>query len=1169
MTKQFVHLHVHTEYSLLDGAAKLDDMFAEMQRQGAPAIAMTDHGNLHGSHDFYTKAMRAGVKPIIGIEAYTAPGARQDQERQLWGTPDQKRYDVSARGAYTHMTLWAENKVGLHNLMRLTSRSYQEGMLGKYPRIDDELLAELAPGLMGTTGCPGGAVMTRLNLGQYDEAVAIAAKRQDILGKGNYFLELMDHGIEIESRVRHDLIRLGRQLGIKPVVTNDSHYTREEESRAHDTLLCVQTGSDLANPNRFRFEGSGYYLKSAAEMAAIAPGDDVWQWGMRTTLEIAERVDPTGMYETHNLMPRFDVPKGWTEADWFNAEAHKGMRKRFPNGFSDKHAYQLMYEIDMIVEMGFPSYFLVVADYINWAKGQGIGVGPGRGSAAGSLVSYALGITDLDPLEHGLIFERFLNPERIQMPDMDIDFDDRRRHEVIQYVTKKYGADKVAQIGTFGRIKAKAAIKDSNRVLGKPFAIGDRITKAFPPDVQGNSAPLRVITDPKAPRYSEAGEVRSLYESDPDVREVVDTALGIEGLVRQMGVHAAGVIMSSEPITDYVPVWVRPADGSVITQFDFPTCESLGLVKMDFLGLRNLTIMNDAVKNIAENRGEAVDLDTIPLDDKATFELMARGDTLSVFQLDGGAMRNLLRLMQPTEFEHVSAVVALYRPGPMGANSHTNYALRKIGQQEITPIHPEVAEPLAEILDVSYGLIIYQEQVMRAAQILAGYSLAQADLLRKAMGKKKAEILEKEFVNFEAGCRANGYSDEAIRAVWDVLVPFSGYAFNKAHSAAYGLIAYRTAWLKAHYPAEYMAAVLTSVGDDRAKMALYLAECRRMGLRVKAPDVNVSNDSFTPNGDKEIRFGLAAVKNVGEGVVQEIAEIREAWGDFSSLPNFLLALTQGTISKRAIESLIKAGAFDTTGATRRGMAETYEAVADQAKHGQQPGLVIAADCEQIQLPSRSVSWDKGHMLAAEREMLGLYVSDHPLAGLEAMLDSRSDAAVSYLLDESAIEGETVTIGGLVSAVELKTSKRGGRWAIATVEDRTGEIEVLFFSAAYESVAEHLERDAILFVTGRLERRDGEPQLIGQSVSLPRAEDYGSAEPVVVSLPVQLLTEDVAGALAAILEGYPGQTEVQLHLSTPFGIEQVLRVGRFKVNDCIALHAELDQFTHLTINREDV
>ncbi|WP_117669339.1 DNA polymerase III subunit alpha, partial [Micromonospora sp. MW-13] len=876
MGDSFAHLHVHTEYSMLDGAARLKDLFAEAGRLGMPAVAMTDHGNMHGANDFYKQAMAAGITPILGVEAYVAPESRYHKARVKWGRPEQKSDDISGNGAITHMTMWAANKTGLHNLFTLNSRASMEGHYVKWPRMDMELIAEHAEGIMATTGCPSGAVQTRLRLGQFDEALKVASAYQDIFGKENYFLELMDHGLSIEQRVREGLTEIGKKLGIPPVVTNDSHYTHEAQAEAHDVLLCVQTGSNIADPNRFRFEGGGYFIKSADQMRAV-DSSELWLQGCRNTLLVAEKVDPTGMFEFHNLMPRFPIPEGETEESWFRKETFAGLARRYPGGIPEGHVVQAEYELGVIIQMGFPSYFLVVADFIQWAKNQGIAVGPGRGSAAGSLVAYALGITDLDPIPHGLIFERFLNPERVSMPDVDIDFDERRRGEVIKYVTEKWGEDKVAQIATFGTIKAKAAIKDSARVLGFPYAVGDRITKAMPPAVMGKDIPLSGIFDPKHPRYAEAGEIRGLYESDPDVRKVIDTAKGIEGLIRQTGVHAAGVIMSAEPIIEHIPLMRRDADGVIITQFDYPTCESLGLLKMDFLGLRNLTIIDDAVKNIQLNHGKDLDLLGLDLDDKAAYELLARGDTLGVFQLDGGPMRSLLRLMKPDNFEDISAVLALYRPGPMGVDSHTNYALRKNGLQEITPIHPELEEPLREILAPTYGLIVYQEQVQRAAQILAGYTLGQADLLRRAMGKKKKEILDKEFVPFRDGCRERGYSDEAIQAVWDVLVPFAGYAFNKAHSAAYGLVSYWTAYLKAHYPAEYMAGLLTSVGDDKDKMALYLSECRRMGIQVLPPDVNTSAGPFTPVG-KDIRFGLAAIRNVGANVVAAIMRCRQEQG---------------------------------------------------------------------------------------------------------------------------------------------------------------------------------------------------------------------------------------------------------------------------------------------------
>ncbi|MFE1785784.1 DNA polymerase III subunit alpha, partial [Streptomyces sp. NPDC059506] len=674
----FTHLHVHTQYSLLDGAARLEDLFAACTEHGMTHLAMTDHGNLHGAHDFYRQATAAGIIPVVGIEAYVAPGSRRDKRRTLWGAPHQKRDDVSGSGACTHMTIWAEDRTGLHHLFEISSDAYTEGRLAKWPRTDKETLAAHSRGLTASTGCPSGEVQTRLRLGQFDEALAAAADYRDIFGRDRYFVELMDHGAEVERRVRDGLLEISRRLGIPPLVTNDSHYTYPHESAAHDTLLCIQTGSRLSDPDRFRFDGSGYHLKSAAEMYAI-DSSDAWQQGCANTRLVAGRVDTTGWFEKRDLMPRFPVPEGYTEVTWFREEVARGMARRFPGGTDDEHRRRAEYETDTIIRTGFPGYFLVVADFIMWAKNNGIAVGPGRGSAAGSIVAYAMGITDLDPVPHGLIFERFLNPERVSMPDVDIDFDERRRGEVIRYVTEKYGSDKVAQIATYGTIKAKAAIKDSARVLGYPFAMGDRITKAMPADVMGKGIPLSGITDPEHSRHGEAAEVRAMYENDPDVRRVIDTARGIEGLVRQMGVHAAGVIMSSEPITDHVPVWVRHTDGAVVTQWDYSGCESLGLLKMDFLGLRNLTIMDDAVRLIRVNRGVGLELLSLPLDDPATYALLARGDTLGVFQFDGGSMRSLLRMMKPDNFEDISAVSALYRPGPMGMNSHINYALRKNG----------------------------------------------------------------------------------------------------------------------------------------------------------------------------------------------------------------------------------------------------------------------------------------------------------------------------------------------------------------------------------------------------------------------------------------------------------------------------------------------------------
>ncbi|MDD9350018.1 DNA polymerase III subunit alpha, partial [Mumia sp.] len=668
----FVHLHVHTEYSMLDGAARLTEMFARTAELGMDAIAMTDHGNVFGAYDFYAKAKAAGVKPIIGMEAYLTPDThRSERKRVQWnkGGGD----DVSGGGAFTHMTLLAESTTGMHNLFRLSSRSSLEGFFYK-PRADRELLAEYAEGLIATTGCPSGEVQTWLRIGDYARARQSAAEFMDIFGRDNFFVELMDHGLSIETRVRDDLLRLAKDLDLRLVATNDSHYTNPEDSTAHEALLCVQSGKTLADPTRFKFDGNGYYIKSPQEMRQIWEQDAGLAEACDTTLLIAQRCEVEFTEGNGTFMPRFPVPEGESEETWLLKEVDRGLAERYPQGITEEVRARADFEVDVILKMGFAGYFLVVADFINWAKENGIRVGPGRGSGAGSMVAYAMRITDLDPIVHGLIFERFLNPDRVSMPDFDVDFDERRRGEVIRYVTDKYGDDRVSQIVTYGTIKSKQAVKDASRVLGYPFSMGERITKAMPPVIMGKDVPLKEIFNAGHARYNEGGEFRSLYDTDPDAKRVVDTAVGLEGLKRQWGVHAAGVIMSSEPLLDIIPVMKREQDGAIITQFDYPTCEALGLIKMDFLGLRNLTVLDDALDNIRANRGEEVVLEDLELSDEETFALLSRGDTLGVFQLDGGPMRALLRSMRPDSFEDISAVGALYRPGPMGADSHNKYA---------------------------------------------------------------------------------------------------------------------------------------------------------------------------------------------------------------------------------------------------------------------------------------------------------------------------------------------------------------------------------------------------------------------------------------------------------------------------------------------------------------
>ena len=1161
----FAHLHVHTEYSMLDGAARLKHLLSEVKSLGMTHVAMTDHGNMFGAAEFHRQAKDAGITPVIGIEAYLAPESRGNPNRILWGQPHQKKDDISGSGAILHKTIWARDKQGLHNLFKLSSRSYAEGWLVKWPRMDREIIAQHAAGLMAATGCPSGEVQTRLRLGQFDEALKAAGEWRDIFGKENYFLELMEHDLDIERRVRDGLLEISRKLGIPPVVTNDSHYTRASDAESHDLLLCIQTGKTLADVDRFRLEGGGYYIKSAPAMYGL-DSSDIWQEGCRNSqLLIAERVDTTGMFEYRNLMPRFPLPEGFeSEDELFVAEVWKGMDRRYPGGYDEQRKQQADYEIKIICQMGFPAYFLVVADFIMWAKNNGIAVGPGRGSATGSIVSYALGITDLDPLVHGLIFERFLNPERISMPDIDVDFDERGRADVIRYVTQKWGSDRVAQIVTFGTIKAKAAIKDSCRVLGHPYALGDRITKAFPPMVLGKDIALSAIFDESHGRYAETAELRSMYEAEAEIKQVIDTARGIEGLIRQPGVHAAGVIMSAEPLTNHIPVWTRHTDGAVITQFDYPTCEDLGLLKMDFLGLRNLTIMADAIAAIEKNQGISIDLLSLPLDDKPTYELLARGDTLGVFQLDGAAMRSLLRMMRPDNFEDISALNALYRPGPMGANSHINYALRKTGRQEITPIHPELELPLKDILDPTYGLIVYQEQVQKAAQILAGYTLGQADLLRRAMGKKKKEILDKEFVPFRQGCRERGYSDGAIQAVWDVLVPFSGYAFNKSHTAAYGLIAYWTAYLKANYPADYMAALLTSVADDKDKSALYLSECRRMGIKVLPPDVNESVATFAAVGT-DIRFGLAAIRNVGTNVVDAIIAARKSKGQFNSFTDFLRKVPLVVCNKRVIESLIKAGAFDSFRDARKGLVLVHEqavdavidikrneAIGQESLFGGDPEAEKAFD---VPVPAQVGEWDKSTLLNFEREMLGLYVSDHPLFGIEHIIARESDCSLADLTAEDAearpragdrSDAQIVKVGGILSGVQRKVTKQGNQWAAATLEDLAGAIEVLFFPQTYQLYATSIAEDAVVVVKGKVDRRDDVPKLIAMDLTVPdlSVDDSG---PFVVSMPVARCVPPVVERLREVLSTHPGPTEVHLKLrgherTTVVRLDDKLRVA---------------------------
>ncbi len=1158
MGSSFVHLHNHTEYSMLDGAAKITPMLAEAQRLEMPAIGMTDHGNMFGASEFYNAATKVGIKPIIGVEAYVAPGSRFDTRRILWGDPSQKSDDVSGSGSYTHLTMVAENATGLRNLFKLTSLASFEGQLGKWNRMDAEIIAEHAEGIIATTGCPSGVIQTRLRLGQEAEAIAAAAEWRDIFGAENYFLELMDHGLSIERRVRDGLLEIGRKLGIPPLATNDCHYVTRDAAHNHEALLCVQTGKTLSDPNRFKFDGDGYYIKSAAEMRAL--WDNEIPEACDSTLLIAERVQSyADVWTPRDRMPIFPVPDGHDQGSWLRHEVEAGLRRRFPDGVPPEYTERAGYEIDVICGKGFPSYFLIVADLINYAKSIDIRVGPGRGSAAGSLVAYALGITNIDPIPHGLLFERFLNPERPSAPDIDIDFDDRRRGEMVRYAAEKWGSDRVAQVITFGTIKTKAALKDSARVhYGQPgFAIADRITKALPPPIMAKDIPLSGITDPSHERYKEAAEVRGLIDTDPDVRTIYETARGLEGLVRNAGVHACAVVMSSEPLIEAIPLWKRPQDGAVITGWDYPSCEAIGLLKMDFLGLRNLTIIGDCIENIKANRGVDLDLESLTLDDPKAYELLGRGDTLGVFQLDGGPMRDLLRRMQPTEFNDIVAVLALYRPGPMGMNAHNDYADRKNGRQPIKPIHPELEEPLKEILSETYGLIVYQEQIMFIAQKVASYTMGKADALRKAMGKKKLEVLEAEYKGFYDGMTANGFSEKAVKALWDTILPFAGYAFNKSHAAGYGLVSYWTAYLKANYPAEYMAGLLTSVGDDKDKAAVYLADCRRLGITVLPPDVNESVQNFASVGN-DIRFGLGAVRNVGANVVSSLVATRTEKGKFTDFSDYLGKIDIGACNKKVTESLIKAGAFDSLSHPRKGLflvhSDAVESVLGTKKAeamgqfdlfgGGDSGTDTGDSAFTIRVPDEE--WDDKHKLALEREMLGLYVSGHPLNGVAHLLAAQVDTQIPAILDGDVANDAQVRVGGILASVNRRVNKSGMPWASAQLEDLTGGIEVMFFPQTYSLFGADIADDAVVIVGAKVRIQDDRVTLIANDLVVPDFSNAQPDRPLAVSLPTRQCTLDKVTALKQVLSRHPGTSKVHLRLIsgdriTTLELDQALRV----------------------------
>ncbi len=1169
----FTHLHLHTEFSMLDGAARVGDVVAAAAADGQPAVGITDHGNMYGILDFYKAAKDQGVKPIIGTELYQAYDHRTERPARRGRMDDSGGEAEGGRKAYYHLTALAESNVGYKNLIQLSSRAYLEGYYMK-PKVDWELLEEHHEGIIASTGCLGGQVLQALMQGDERGALEKAARLQDIFGRDNLFVEIQDHGIPEQRTTNPQLFEIARKIGAPLLATNDSHYTHQHDAVSHDALLCVQTGSLMSDPDRFKFHGDQHYLKSAREMRSLF--SEVPE-ACDNTLWIAERCDVEIEFGKPQL-PNFPLPEGFTDdADYLQHLTMEGARARWGDPLPDHVVERLAYELKVIGDMGFSSYFLIVWDLIKHARDGGIRVGPGRGSAAGCAVAYTLQITDLDPIRYDLLFERFLNPSRISMPDIDMDFDSRYRDEMIRYAAERYGRDHVAQIVTFSTIKARAAVRDAARVLGYPYAVGDKVAKAMPPLVMGRDTPLHACFE-EQPKFSDgykmAADLREMYNVDPDARQVIEVARGLEGLRRQDGIHAAAVVITKEPLTEYLPIQRKPEAGldpelaPVVTQYEMHGVEELGLLKMDFLGLRNLDVITDTVVLIRQSQGIELDIDDIPLDDDKTLQLLRDGDSIGVFQLEGGAMRTLMRSLAPTSFEDVAALVALYRPGPMSANMHNDYADRKNGRKPIEYLHGD----LEELLGDTYGLMIYQESVMRVAQKFAGYSLADADNLRKACGKKDRVLIAKEREKFVNGTDATGYGPAIGTALFDIIEPFADYAFNKSHSYGYGYIAYQTAYLKAHHPVEYFAALLTSVKANLEKAAVYLNECRQMGIEVLVPDVNVSASDFTGvdlpgapgvEGTRGIAFGMSAVRNVGEGLVSLVLSEREANGPFLDFYDFCDRVDTSVLNKRTIESLVKAGGFDSLGYSRKGLLGYYDKIIDETvarrrkeAEGQfdlfsmadadvEPGAISGT---RYVIPEED--FDKRQRLAFEKEMLGLYVSDHPLMGAEASLRRRTECTLADL--EGVEEGTVRTVGGLVTSLQKKWTKKGDLMAVFVLEDLQASVEVMVFPKTMQLYGHLLEDDAVVVLKGRVDTRDDQPKLM--CTDLERFEPItDGAPPVHVNLSPGALSDVLLGRLKHLLHEHPGESQVFLHV----GARQVLRLpDDFNVAATTGLMGEL-------------
>ena len=1055
----FAHLHVHTEYSLLDGSNKIKEYVARAKELGMNSAAITDHGVMYGVIDFYREARKQGINPILGCEVYVAPNSRFD--REVTGGDDR----------YYHLVLLAENNEGYENLTKIVSKGFVEGYYYK-PRVDKELLRTYHKGIIALSACLAGEVPRYLTKGMYEEAKDRALEYQEIFGKGNYFLELQDHGIPDQQLVNQQLMKLSQETGIELVATNDVHYTYADDAKAHDILLCIQTGKKLSDENRMRYEGGPYYVKSEEEMAALFP---YARQALENTQKIADRCSVEIEFGVTKL-PKYDVPEGYTSWEYLQKLCYEGLDQRYRTP-SQELKDRLAYELDTIRHMGYVDYFLIVWDFIKYAKDHGIAVGPGRGSAAGSIVSYCLGITTIDPIHYQLLFERFLNPERVSMPDIDVDFCYERRQEVIDYVTRKYGKDCVAQIVTFGTLAARGVIRDVGRVMDLPYAYVDSIAKMIPQELG--------ITIDKALQMNP--ELRKLYESDETVTHLIDMAKRLEGLPRHCSMHAAGVVICQKPVEEYVPL-SRAADGTITTQFIMTTLEELGLLKMDFLGLRTLTVIQNAVQ-LARKKQPDLQIDKIDYDDKAVLDYIGTGKTEGIFQLESGGMKNFMKELQPHSLEDVIAGISLYRPGPM--DFIPQYIRGKNDRSSITYDCPQL-EP---ILAPTYGCIVYQEQVMQIVRDLAGYTLGRSDLLRRAMSKKKAAVMEKERKTFVygdeetgvPGCIKNGIDEQTANKIYDEMIDFAKYAFNKSHAAAYAVVSYQTAWLKYYYPVEYMAALMTSVIDNPTKVAEYIYVCRQMGIRILPPDINKGEADFSVDGG-DIRYGLAAIKSIGRPVIRAIVNDRKELGEFRNLEDFITRISSRELmNKRLVENLIKAGALDVLGGTRKQFMSIYIQIVDhmqQEKKNSMVGQMSLFDVvseeqkEEFQIRMPDVGeYTKENLLGFEKEVLGVYVSGHPLEPYEeewrkvisaTTADFQVDPEVGYT---KVRDGAREIIGGIIVEKTVKHTKTNQMMAFLTVEDLFGTVEVVVFPRDYEKYRQYLEEDNKIFVKGRVSEED--------------------------------------------------------------------------------------------------